>query len=62
MLRVIYKIYRSIKLNLSLDNILYNGIEFNVGIYLILNKVARLSPILFSLLLDDLGLSLDKTK
>ena len=32
MLRVIYKIYRSTKLNLSLDNILYNGIESNVGI------------------------------
>ena len=34
MLRVIYKIYRSkkLKLNLSLDNILYNGIESNVGI------------------------------
>ena len=32
MLRVIYKIYRSTKLNLSLDNILYNRIESNVGI------------------------------
>ena len=32
MLRVIYKIYSSTKLNLSLDNILYNGIESNVGI------------------------------
>ena len=32
MLRVIYKIYRRKKLNLSLDYILYNGIESNVGI------------------------------
>ena len=58
MLLVIYKIYKTTKLNLSLNNILYNSIESNVGI----KQGCTLSPILFSMLLDDLRPLLDQTK
>ena len=41
-----------------MDNILYNSIESNVGI----KQGCTLSPLLFSLLLDDLGSALDNTR